>query len=155
MEIKERAGHPAGTYTQEATEARKKLLSMLEKQLSMTHEDEELTPDEVPAIEWQSEAELIETFVQLKRYTKRHGSISLESAISDDLPPLLKKGLQLFVDGWDAALAESILEQLKESLITRYTNQQNMILEGLGALRGNDVSQAMVEKLRAFRLSDA
>jgi flagellar motor component MotA len=153
-EIAELEEHSVVAYRERSEKAQETLLMMLEKRLSASLGDEELTSDEVPPMRWKTEAELIETFTQLKRYTRRHGAVSIESAIAGEMPPLLKKGLELYVDGWDPSLAQSILEQMKESLIKQYINKQNMILEGVGALTGHDVPQAVEEKLRAFRLSD-
>jgi hypothetical protein len=153
-EIADLEAHPKETFKESSGKTQKKLLSMLGKHLEMTRDDEERTPDKVPAINWKSEEELIETFAQLVRFVRRHGALSIESVISDDLPPLLKKGLELYVDGWDPSLIQSILEQLKETLITRYINKQNMILEGIGTLTGFDFPIVAEEKLRAFRLSD-
>ncbi len=153
-EIAELERHTEGTFKEKSEKTQEKLLSMLEKHYVMVRENEELTPDAVPPIRSKTEDDLIETFLQLKRYTRRNGAISIESAITDELPPLLKKGLELYVDGWDPSLIQSILEQMKESLITRYVNRQNMIFEGIGELTGHDVPQAVEEKLRAFRLSD-
>ncbi len=153
-EIAELERHTEGTFKEKSEKTQGQLLSMLEKHYAMVRENEELTPDAVPPIRSKTEDELIETFVQLKRYTKRNGAISIESAITDGLPPLLKKGLELYVEGWDPPLIQSILEQMKESLITRYVNKQNMIFEGIGELTGHDVPQAVEEKLRAFRLSE-
>jgi flagellar motor component MotA len=153
-EVAELERHPKGTFTDKSEKIQRQLLSMLEKHYGMVRENEELTPDAVPPIRSKTEDDLIETFLQLKRYTRRNGAISIESAITDELPPLLKKGLELYVDGWDPSLIQSILEQMKESLITRYVNRQNMIFEGIGALIGHDLPQAVEEKLRAFRLND-
>ena len=153
-EIAELERHPAGTFKQVSEKAQEKLFFMLKKHLSMSRDDDKMTPDEVPAIRWKTEDELIETFVQLKRYTRRHGAVSIESALSEELPPLLKKGLELYVEGWDPSFVQSVLEQMKESLISRYINRQNMILEGIGALMGHDLPQAVKEKLQAFHPSD-
>ena len=153
-EIAELERLPKGTYKESAGKVQKQILFMLEKHLGMSKKDEEKTPDKVPPIRWESEAELIETFTQPKRYSGRYGAIAIESAVTDELPPLLKKGLELYMDGWDPSLLQSILEQLKETLITRFINKQNMILEGIGALVGHDLPQAVTEKLRAFSLSD-
>ncbi len=153
-EIAELERHPKGTFRQRSERIQQKLLHMIEKRISLNQENEELTPAEVPPIRCKTEDELIETFTQLKRFVVRHGAVPLDAAISTDLPPLLKKGLELYVDGWDPSFVQSVLEQMKESLIQRYTNKQNMIVEGIGALMGEGLPQAVEERLRAFHLSD-
>ena len=153
-EIAECERLPEGTYDEKSGKLQDLLLSQLESQLQKTKEDEDNTPVEVPHLKWKTEDEIIHTFVQLKRYVRRHGPVALQSAATDELHPLLLKGLRLFLDGWDASSVQAVLEQLKESIIISYTNRMNMMIEGIGALQNPSTSaNELDERLQAFCLN--
>ncbi len=151
-DVAEREKHPAGTFTEASRRAQERIRALFDTHRAMVREDEERTPDEPPQISCTGDAELIETLVQLRRFVGRHGVLALEGVDLEGAPPLLSRGLELYVHGYDGALVQSVLEQMKESLVTRFTNTQNLILEGVGALMGSTPAHEMREKLEAFRL---
>ena len=152
-DIRELERHEKGTYDRASASSQETLLRKLTKYLRLVEENVKLTPAELPPMSWDSEDELIRCLVTLKRYAAQNGAGSLEPLLDREIHPLLKKGLQFYVEGWDAAAVQSILEQTRESTIARERNLMDIMIEGVAALFGHDLPQVVEEKLRAFRLS--
>jgi len=152
QDVAESEKHPARTFAEASGRAQERIRTMLDTRRAMVQEDEEQTPDEPPPMRCTGDAELIETLVQLRRFIARHGILALQGVDLDGAPPLLRRGLELYLDGYDGAMVQSVLEQTKESLVTRFANTQNLILEGMGALMASTPAHEMREKLEAFRL---
>lgn len=59
-------------------------------------------------------------FKEVSIKTRKNGLLSLESELSGDLDPFIKKGLQMVVDGIDPQSVKSILETKLENLSARH-----------------------------------
>ena len=153
-DIAELERHVSGTYDKASASSQEVLHRKVTKYRRIVEENERLTPAELPPLGWATEEELVQGLVALKRYSARNGAASLEPLLSGELHPLLRKGLRLYVDGWDPSAVQSILEQLRESAIVRERNKMDIMIEGVAALFGHDLPQVVEEKLGAFRLSD-
>ncbi len=145
---------PPGTYDARSAALQESMLEKMDRHLALIQENERLTPSEPPRLGWESEAELIEGLVQLKRYADRHGREAVAPLLGRGLHPLLEKGLRLYVDDWDPAVVQSVLEQTSESLAAWHANMMRIMIEGVAALFGGDLPQVVAEKLGAFRLAD-
>jgi hypothetical protein len=143
-----------GAYDTASTAKQEWLLRKFVKYLRYVEANVVLTPPAPPKVRWGREDELIQDLVALKRFASRHGAPSLEPLLDTKLHPLLEKGIRLYTEDWDPAAAQSVLEQLRESLVTRYRNMLDIMVEGVAALFGQDLPQVVEEKLTAFRLSD-
>lgn len=64
--------------------------------------------------------DLIRYFKEVSIKTRRDGLLSLESELTDDLDPFVKKGLQMVVDGIDPASVKSILNTKLDQLCARH-----------------------------------
>ena len=145
---------PPGTCDARSAALQESMLEKMNRYLALIQENARLTPSDPPRLAWDSEAELIEGLVQLKRYADRHGRASIAPLLGRDLHPLLMKGLRFYVDDWDPAVVQSVLEQTSESLAAWNANMMRIMIEGVAALFGTDLPQVVEEKLRAFRLAD-
>jgi hypothetical protein len=145
---------PPGTCDARSAALQESFLAKMNRYRSLLLENERLTPEEPPHLGWDSEAELIEGLVRLKRYADRHGREAVAPLLGHGLHPLLEKGLRLYVDDWDPAVVQSVLEQTSESLAAWHANMMRIMIEGVAALFGGDLPQVVAEKLGAFRLAD-
>jgi len=64
--------------------------------------------------------EILNYFKQLSFKSRKEGLLSIESDLTDELDPFIKKGLQLVVDGVDPQMVKSILEFELESTYDRH-----------------------------------
>jgi flagellar motor component MotA len=127
---------------------------MLEYHRALQQEEDEQAPTAPPSLACSKDEELIEALVQLRRLVAQRGVLVLEDADLEAAPLLLRKGLELYLEGYDPAMVQSVLEQTRESLVTRFCNTQNLIIDGVGALMSSTPAHEMREKLGAFLLSD-
>ena len=152
-DIEELERQKPGTYDHASAARQEEFLRKVKRFHRLVTENERLTPAELPRLTWEDEEGLIRGLVALKRYATRNGAASLEPLLSRELHPLLRKGIGLYVDGWDPAVVQSVLEQMRESLLVAHRNRMDIIIEGVSSLFGHDLPQIVEEKLGAFRLS--
>lgn len=65
---------------------------------------------------------LINYFKEVSIKTRKFGLLSLDSELTSDLNPFIKKGLQMVVDGIDPASVKNILDTKLEQLVERHEN---------------------------------
>jgi hypothetical protein len=152
-DIEELERQKPGTYDRASAARQEEFLRKVSRFHRLVTENERLTPAELPRLTSEDEEGLIRGLVALKRFTARNGVASLEPLLSGDLHPMLKKGIRLYVDGWDPAVVQSVLEQMRESLLNSHRNRMDIMIEGIASLFGHDLPQIVEEKLGAFRLS--
>jgi len=75
--------------------------------------------------------QIVSYFKQLSFTTRKNGLLSIESELTDELDPFIKKGLQLVVDGVDPQMVRSILEFELESTYDRH-KENGAIFEAAG-----------------------
>ncbi|GAB6091707.1 hypothetical protein JCM12856_33010 [Spirochaeta dissipatitropha] len=69
--------------------------------------------------------EAIETIVQLSRFVHAQGYLSLDEVAETTSNPLLRKGIELLADGWDALQLRPVLETCYPSFAVTQGRQMN------------------------------
>ena len=105
---------------------------------------------ESPAIDVRDEAGIVTTFVGIVSYARRHGILSLEGLDEKTDHPILKKGLELIVDGWDPLVMQGILDRSKKAYLADVEKKLDMIIEGIDSLATGDHPIGTRERLTAF-----
>ena len=93
--------------------------------------------------------QLIETMTLLilvNTQSRRFGVLSIDLMIGQVKEPLLKKGLQMFVDGYDA---ESIKDVLSAEVSTS-DDYQNLVVEGVCMLASSKPATILEEKFKTY-----
>ena len=93
--------------------------------------------------------QLIETMTLLmlvNTQSRRFGVLSIDLMIGQVKEPLLKKGLQMFVDGYDA---ESIKDVLSVEVSTS-DDYQNLVVEGVCMLASSKPATILEEKFKTY-----
>jgi hypothetical protein len=127
-------------------------LKKLKKFHAFQIENDQNVIDELPQLKTDNEETIINTFVTLQRYIRKHNYLDIEKCIEENTHPLLKKGLELFLDGWEPLLSQSILERYRTAYIEKIERETMMILEGMNSLFAKDLPQVIEEKLGAFNV---
>ncbi|NOW89457.1 chemotaxis protein MotA [Clostridium beijerinckii] len=71
-------------------------------------------------------------FKEISIKTRRDGLLSLESELTNDLDPFIKRGLQMVVDGIDPASVKNILNTKLEQLSSRHEDYSEMFTSAGG-----------------------
>lgn len=144
-----------GTLKRSASQARIKaaqavVLQLLHKYAEKA-EGEEFQPDRggIPEIRLASPDGLIATFRSLAAYVRENGFLPLEEVEASIDDPVMRKGIEMRVDGWEPLLSRSTLEKYKASALRSFETRLDMILDGIDALASGDPPQLVEEKLRA------
>ena len=93
--------------------------------------------------------QLIETMTSLMLIhyqCHQHGCLCIQTVTDQVKEPLLKKGLQMFVDGYDA---ESIKDVLSAEVSTS-DDYQNLVVEGVCMLASNKPATILEEKFKTY-----
>ena len=93
--------------------------------------------------------QLIETMTSLMLIhyqCHQHGCLCIQTVTDQVKEPLLKKGLQMFVDGYDA---ESIKDVLSVEVSTS-DDYQNLVLEGVCMLASSKPATILEEKFKTY-----
>jgi flagellar motor component MotA len=105
-----------------------------------------------PGVDLSTEAAIVKTFRDLVNFCRYSGGfLALEGIEKDVEHPVMKKGLELVVDGWEPLLMQSVLEKYRDTYLRKIENQLNMIIEGLDSLASRDIPYATEERLNAYR----
>ena len=93
--------------------------------------------------------QLIETMTSLMLIhyqCHQHGCLCIQTVTDQVKEPLLKKGLQMFVDGYDA---ESIKDVLSAEVSTS-DDYQNLVVEGVCMLASSKPATILEEKFKTY-----
>ena len=93
--------------------------------------------------------QLIETMTSLMLIhyqCHQHGCLCIQTVTDQVKEPLLKKGLQMFVDGYDA---ESIKDVLSVEVSTS-DDYQNLVVEGVCMLASSKPATILEEKFKTY-----
>ena len=93
--------------------------------------------------------QLIETMTSLMLIhyqCHQHGCLCIQTVADQVKEPLLKKGLQMFVDGYDA---ESIKDVLSVEVSTS-DDYQNLVVEGVCMLASSKPATILEEKFKTY-----
>ena len=107
-------------------------------------------PIALPEISTSDEEEILASFLTIARFARKNGILALqgiEQAIDD---PVLRRGVEYFIDGWDPMLVQTILEKYKQIYLRQMENRLDMILEGIDSLTSKDIPMVMEERLKTF-----
>ncbi len=104
----------------------------------------------LPSLKDSNPAEILETFKNLAAYIRKRGTIGLDALLKEIRNPVLKKGLQIYLDGYDPLIAQSILENRRAAWMKEMEITGRMIVEGFDSIYAKDFSQVTEEKLRAY-----
>jgi hypothetical protein len=137
--------------SQARTEAAQAVVLQLLHKYGEQAEGEEFQPDRggIPEIRLDSPDAIIATFRSLASYVRKNGFLPLEEIEDSIDDPVMRKGIELRVDGWEPLLSRSILEKYKASALRSFEARLDMIIDGIDALASRDIPQAVEEKLRA------
>ena len=103
-----------------------------------------------PKVDISSEDAIIRTFVEIRTYIGRHSYLDLEGIEEQTDNPVMRKGLQMIVDGWDPLTMQNILERYKATYLQRVERQVDMMLAGFEALSVKDPALVIEEKMRPY-----
>lgn len=108
------------------------------------------TPEvSIPEIDLSSEEAIIETFKALVMLVRKRDVLALEE-IEDKIDhPVMRKGIEMVLDGWDSLLVQSILENYKETYLRKTETELDMILEGIDSLIAGHHPPVIEAKLRS------
>ena len=90
--------------------------------------------------------EIMTLLMLVNTQSRRFGVLSIDLMIGQVKEPLLKKGLQMFVDGYDA---ESIKDVLSVEVITS-DDYQNLVVEGVCMLASSKPATILEEKFKTY-----
>lgn len=133
-----------------ADEAKEFFLRKLKKYRQYVARRSQVEPTNAPALRTGSTEEIVESFVDLIRFARHHGMLAVGEAAVESEFPLVKKGLELSVDGWEPMLAHEILERAKRAYIRDAELKLDMIITGFDSLMSGDLPIALEERLRAY-----
>ncbi len=94
--------------------------------------------------------EAIETIVRLSRFVRAQGYLSLEEVADTASDPLLRKGIELLADGWDALQLRSVLETYKRTALETEARRLDILVDGLESIALQDLTHTLTEKLLAY-----
>ena len=104
----------------------------------------------LPEINLKNETEIINTFVRLTEHTKKYGIFSLNGIEEKTDHPLMKKGLELTLDGYEPLYQKSLLEKYKENYLKAVERQLDMIMEGIDMLACGCGPDSIEERLNPY-----
>jgi len=96
-----------------------------------------------------SSDELTALIVRLAELAQGTGILSLESAEPDIADPLVRRAVELIVDGYDPKLVRETLEELMQSLLKNQELMYRMAIDGLTAVQRGENPRLVEERLRA------
>ena len=103
-----------------------------------------------PEVDLSNDEAVISTFVNISKFVRKNGLLALSGIEEIVDHPVLAKGLQLSIDGWDPMLKQTILERMCTEYLKKTRRRLDMIMVGLESLTAGDHPAGMVERLRAF-----
>jgi hypothetical protein len=98
----------------------------------------------------ESPQSIIKTFRELAAYVGENGFLPLERVESSISHPIMRKGIEFLVDGWDPLLIRTILEKCIDAHIRQINMTLHMIVDGIESLASKDLPAVTEEKLRAY-----
>ena len=104
----------------------------------------------LPEIALDSEEEVISTFKSLADYVRKHGVLPLEGLENSIKNPLMKKGIEFLVDGYEPLLMRSILERHRDSYLQSVKLRLDMILDGIDSLASQHYPEGVEEILKGY-----
>jgi len=105
---------------------------------------------EFPEVRFNSDEEVISTFISLASYVRQYGLLPLEGLENKIHHPVMKKGVELLVDGTEPLFMRSILERYRDSYLQSVKTRLDMILDGIDSLASRDYPEMMEVKLRGY-----
>ena len=121
----------------------------VQEKLAEIAESSDVQRGEWPTINLEDEEGIVNTFVAIQSFVRKHGTLALDGLETRIGNPLMRKGFEYLVDGWEPLLLQSILETYKKAYLERMEKQLNMILEGIDSLAAKDLALVTEERLRA------
>ena len=106
--------------------------------------------DKLPDVNIDDEQEIVETFVAIQQFVKRNGILALEGIEDTIANPVMRKGIEYFIDGWEPLLMQTILEAYKKTYIKNIEKKLEMILVGIDSLASKDSPLVTEERLRSY-----
>ena len=104
----------------------------------------------LPEVRLDSDEDVISTFKSLISYVRKHGLLPLEGLESEIDHPVMRKGIELLVDGTEPLLQRSIMERYRDAFLQSTQARLDMILEGIDSLGSGDFPETAETKLRGF-----
>ena len=131
-------------YARDDNEAKELMQETLKRRETATKPD-------LPTIDLSDDESIINSFVELSKYVRKHGLLSLSGIEESVDHPILRKALQFAIDGWDQILYQTILERMCTEYLSKTRRRLDMILVGMESLTARDHPIGMEERLRAFQ----
>ena len=104
----------------------------------------------LPNIAIEDEDGIVDTFVAIQKFVKKHGILALEG-IEDRIDhPVMRKGIEYIIDGWEPMFMQTILETYKSAYLKEIEKRLEMMLAGIDSLASRDMPLATEERLKAF-----
>jgi hypothetical protein len=105
---------------------------------------------DLPRISTADEEDILETLLGIAKFARKNGILELQGIERGIDDPVLRRGIEYYIDGWDPMLVQTILEKYKQVHLRQIENKLNMILEGIDSLTSKDIPMVMEERLKTF-----
>ncbi|MBT3276174.1 MAG: hypothetical protein HN368_23705 [Spirochaetales bacterium] len=93
--------------------------------------------------------DLKKLFSEISIKAKSHGLLSLESDAQKIDDPIIKKGLELVIDGTDPEIVESILHNMLERDLRFIQTKYSAVIEAVLGVQEGNAPQILLEKMEA------
>lgn len=136
----------------------KKAFEMVKQHLERNYKelksDVEKGKIELPEIKTNTFHEILKTFKTLSEYLGENEIVTLDK-ITDKIDNIImKKGLELLVDGYDLIDIKDILLKYRDRYLEIAKLKIDMIIEGIELIGSSELPEKVVEKLKPFLLND-
>ena len=118
--------------------AQEHLLQLFQKWIDSDEESTMPKPDSLPPMpRLDTKKDIIETFKTLASFCRTYGFIVLEEYAGSIDHPVMKKGLEMIINGWGEMDWRPVLERQVKMYLQSIETKLNMIMDGLEALQAN------------------
>lgn len=125
-------------------------LQRLSRFLNYTAREEEPLPEHPPRLDLSSHEALVASLLQISRYERARGTLSLDEMVDSIEHPVARKGIQMTIDGWDPVEERAILERMKETYLASASRTIDILIAGVECLGGDEHPLLIEERLKAF-----
>lgn len=114
---------------------------------------ESLAPDgsvDFPEISTYDEEDILDSFISIRKFAQQHGILALQGIERQIEDPVMRRGIEYYIDGWDPLLIQTIMEKYKKIYLQRVEKRLDMIIEGLDSMASGDLLMVTEERLKTF-----
>ena len=147
-EVSSREASATDAQKTEAAEVFHSILTIASKELA-NFSPAAPSPVVIPEVKLETKRDIVDLFVSLSQIARDHGLLALQDVDASE-NELLRKGLEMAVEGWDPPLLLSIMERTKRTMMQSLDEKLSMIIEGVESIQLGDHPRAVASKLEAY-----